>query len=295
MTPPTPGRGRWPRVAARAVLALYPRRWRRRYGPELDAVLRDTPASPRMLADLALGALDARLHPELTPDPGVPQDGARQAVATMLLAATTLTLVVAGFAKLGEDVTFPGSALADAIARAGLLVAAVAGGAVVARPLLAGLRWSLAERRPGVWLRLAAVPVAGGAWLLSAIVLGRAAGALGGGVAAHGTFLAWAGLSCALAWAAAGAAGTALRLVPTALPVPALGAGLWAVAAGALVSLGGIALWGLLAIARGDGAAPGLGGVPLAPAWTVLLLAVAAAAGILWRTARRPAGADLRA
>lgn len=48
-----------------ALLRLYPRAWRERYGDELLALLEDRPPSPLDLIDLARGAFDARLHPQL--------------------------------------------------------------------------------------------------------------------------------------------------------------------------------------------------------------------------------------
>jgi len=48
-----------------AILRLYPRAWRERYGDELLALLEDRPPSPLDLIDLTRGAFDARLHPQL--------------------------------------------------------------------------------------------------------------------------------------------------------------------------------------------------------------------------------------
>lgn len=48
-----------------ALLRLYPRAWRERYGDELVALLEDRPPSPLDLVDLVRGAFDARLHPQL--------------------------------------------------------------------------------------------------------------------------------------------------------------------------------------------------------------------------------------
>ena len=45
------------------LLALYPARWRRRYGEEFRAVLESRPLGPFDVADVLLGALDARLTP----------------------------------------------------------------------------------------------------------------------------------------------------------------------------------------------------------------------------------------
>src|SRR5205807_1080222 len=71
--PRTPGedarRGsRWI-VAARdmkLVLWLYPRSWRARYQPEVEALLRCTRLTPAVVRDLVRGAIDARLHPQWT-------------------------------------------------------------------------------------------------------------------------------------------------------------------------------------------------------------------------------------
>lgn len=45
------------------LLALYPTRWRRRYGEEFRSVLEARPLGPFDVADVLLGALDARLAP----------------------------------------------------------------------------------------------------------------------------------------------------------------------------------------------------------------------------------------
>lgn len=44
------------------LLHLYPARWRARYGDEFVAVLEERPLGPFDVADVLLGALDARLH-----------------------------------------------------------------------------------------------------------------------------------------------------------------------------------------------------------------------------------------
>ncbi len=44
------------------LLHLYPARWRARYGDEFAAVLEERPLGPFDVADVLLGALDARLH-----------------------------------------------------------------------------------------------------------------------------------------------------------------------------------------------------------------------------------------
>ena len=49
------------------LLRLYPTRWQRRYATEMDALLADDPPGIRARLDLALGALDAHLHPWWVP------------------------------------------------------------------------------------------------------------------------------------------------------------------------------------------------------------------------------------
>jgi hypothetical protein len=49
------------------VLALYPPRWRRRYGTELRALIAAQPFSLHTIVDLIAGAIDAWLEPQRTP------------------------------------------------------------------------------------------------------------------------------------------------------------------------------------------------------------------------------------
>jgi hypothetical protein len=46
------------------LLALYPPRWRRRYGEELRTLLREQSFSPAIVIDLVAGAIDAWLAPQ---------------------------------------------------------------------------------------------------------------------------------------------------------------------------------------------------------------------------------------
>jgi hypothetical protein len=49
------------------LVALYPVRWRQRYGDEFRAVLESRPLGPFDVADVLIGALDARLTPRRLP------------------------------------------------------------------------------------------------------------------------------------------------------------------------------------------------------------------------------------
>src|SRR5262249_17230650 len=48
------------------LLRLYPRAWRERYEEEFLALLEQTDSSPLDLVDVALGALDAHMKPQVT-------------------------------------------------------------------------------------------------------------------------------------------------------------------------------------------------------------------------------------
>ena len=48
------------------LLRLYPRRWRRRYGPEVEHMLAGRRFSLALAIDLIAGAIDVRLHPGVT-------------------------------------------------------------------------------------------------------------------------------------------------------------------------------------------------------------------------------------
>ena len=54
-------------VMATALIRLYPRRWRQRYGEEMRELLGEQKLSFRTVADLVAGAIDARLNPTRIP------------------------------------------------------------------------------------------------------------------------------------------------------------------------------------------------------------------------------------
>ena len=70
-------------LAARTLVRCYPRRWRRRYGDELLAVLEQHRAGPRTVLNLAVGALSMHL------DPSYRMEG-------VTMARLRITLIVAG-------------------------------------------------------------------------------------------------------------------------------------------------------------------------------------------------------
>lgn len=51
------------------LVRLYPAAWRARYGPEFEALLAERPPSRRDVLDIVLGAIDARLSPQVDSAP----------------------------------------------------------------------------------------------------------------------------------------------------------------------------------------------------------------------------------
>jgi len=74
-----------------AILRCYPRAWRERYGNELAELIAREPRSPRLALDLALGALDAHLHPQVG---ATGPSRARRVIGVAFLAGV---LVAAGY------------------------------------------------------------------------------------------------------------------------------------------------------------------------------------------------------
>ena len=78
--------------AARMLVRCYPRRWRRRYGGELLAVLEQHRAGPRTVLNLAVGAVSMHL------DPAYRMEGVTMArLRTTLVTAGVMLLVVGLF------------------------------------------------------------------------------------------------------------------------------------------------------------------------------------------------------
>ncbi|MDQ6743553.1 MAG: hypothetical protein M3Z97_11700 [Candidatus Dormibacteraeota bacterium] len=93
----------------RRLLRLYPRSWRRRYGREMEALVAQTPATPRAVLDLLRGALDAHLHGEWCGRPAAGRRSGRWATWTITFAAVYFG---AGFLALRAGLPGPLAALA---------------------------------------------------------------------------------------------------------------------------------------------------------------------------------------
>lgn len=164
---------------ARRLVRLYPRAWRERYGEEFLAVLEQRPASVSDLFDVALGALDAWLRPQMVSERKmVVVDRMRSSVLLVLWAWVGLVAAGVGFQKMTEYEDFVRAArdsvavgvafYAVMIGAVLSLAAVVVGGAPVA---FAALRKALAEGRKDVPLMFCVPPLSLAGFVGYALVL----------------------------------------------------------------------------------------------------------------------------
>ena len=192
-------------MIARALIALYPLGWRRRYGAEMAALLQDTGVDPRVALSLLAGAAGAHLRPRGWAGLVTPAERMRGTVATVALCWGAVVLAGAGYAKQTEDRPFFLGAhrhvlvgLRDAIAVlavAGALVVVVCGAPLLFHALAVAWR----ERRRDLILRLALAPAA----LVALVVVTALLLAVRAHPIDHSATLAWfalvgiVGLTCA--------------------------------------------------------------------------------------------------
>lgn len=105
-----------------AILRLYRRAWRERYGDEIAALLEEHPASLLDHFDLIRGAADARLHPQVPgadvpPEQEIPMNQ-RQLGIVAAIGGIAWILAVASFFVLTE----PGGDRQDTVGMIGLTV-----------------------------------------------------------------------------------------------------------------------------------------------------------------------------
>jgi hypothetical protein len=118
---------------ALALLALYPRAYRARYGEELRALLEDYPVTAATLLDLSRSALEAQLRPGALLDS--PPKRMRGTVSAAVALWIALVFVGSGFAKTTEDASFRAAEAAHPLlggARDAVAVLALASGVIVA-------------------------------------------------------------------------------------------------------------------------------------------------------------------
>lgn len=85
----------------RRLIALYPRAWRDRYAAEFDELLDDRPATLRDQIDIARGAIDAWIHPQVhgqrvAPSPTGPSRGGLLGSVTAVAGGGLLILAGVG-------------------------------------------------------------------------------------------------------------------------------------------------------------------------------------------------------
>lgn len=92
-----------------ALIRLYPAAWRARYGAEFEELLAERPPTRRDLFDIVVGAIDARVSPQLRGAPSGRDVGLTNRLAGVAAVAGGLTFSVAMLAVLlGDvDVTLP--------------------------------------------------------------------------------------------------------------------------------------------------------------------------------------------
>jgi hypothetical protein len=168
----------------RALVGLYPREWRRRYGDELVELLAMTSLTIPTVIDTLRGAVDAHLHlDQVLGSPRSAEMRTRSACSAMMVGWVMLGLAASGVAKSTEGAAFEAAARTHplialsrllAIAAFGITTAALAaaGAGVVG---VAARQFSRQRDRRG-WMLLV-LPVA-------CVVLVLAAGAGAGAVAA---------------------------------------------------------------------------------------------------------------
>jgi len=149
------------------MVRLYPRAWRERYGEEFGAVLEERRASVSDVCDVALGALDAWLHPQVVQGRSVTFmiGRLRRSILLVLWAWVGMVAAGVGFQKMTEYADFVraaresapvGWAFDDVVVGAIAALAAVLAGGILI--LFAVARDALDNRRRDV-LSLLCVPL----------------------------------------------------------------------------------------------------------------------------------------
>ena len=120
----------------RALLALYPGPWRRRYGFEFAALLEAQPPSPALIFDIVLGAIDAHLDPQVAEDGGDPLRRRMKEVVMEGLRSRSVLIAIGLLLPVALLVTayvIPG-VIRDGVVLGGLaIVTALATGLIVGR------------------------------------------------------------------------------------------------------------------------------------------------------------------
>jgi len=288
------------------LVRLYPSAWRARYADELLAWVAERDLGPLVAVDLARGALDAHLHPDLAGNRGISMpDRLRGSVLGVLCGYAAFVLAGTGYQKLTEYDDFVAAAhhhaavgVAFDAVLAGSLVALAAMLAAGAPVGLATVRQALAGHRE--LRRPLAVVAAGMVWFAGTIALlawhARTAGPLPAGqMGSAAGFYGWAA-SLVLA-AAVGVAGAvaAVRRAELAAGVLRFAAGAAVVTTCAMVvMLVATVVWGV-ALRAADPAlfhgAEGIRASSTAGSWALIVVCMAAATVVAGVACARGLGA----
>jgi hypothetical protein len=195
----TVGRGEMHRSAwVRVALRLFPVAWRERYGGEFGALLDETRATPPVLFDVLVAAVDAHVHPT-GPRRRWPLMIERVRLSELVVFSSWVVFVVAGLAFQRMTEGPPFSVVASSYPAVGLAYAAIVAGAVISLlavvaagvPIAVAIGWTALERRRwrqvgllavppvtlAIWVGLTAVlltlgdPPSSGPWRVGAFVL----------------------------------------------------------------------------------------------------------------------------
>jgi hypothetical protein len=190
------------RAWARVALRLYPSTWRDRFGTEFGVLLDETRATPAVLFDVLVAAVDAHLHPT-GPRRRWPLMIERLRLSELVVFASWVVFVVAGlaFQRMTEGAPYTG--IADAQPSVQWTWLAVVAGAVLSlcAVIFASLPIALAIARTAIAARqwrqvglLAVPPAALAIWVGVTAVLLSVAGTPPDGAARVALFLLWVGV-----------------------------------------------------------------------------------------------------
>jgi hypothetical protein len=274
---------------ARQLVRLYPRAWRERYGEEFLALLEEKPASVRDLLNVALGALDAWLKPQVASERRrVVVERIRGSLLLVLWAWVFLVVAGVGFQKMTEYADFVRAARESVLV--GVAFYAVVVGAVLAFAAVvvggtpvafAAVRRALAEGRRDVPLLFSVPPLMLAGFVGYVLLLTRVVYPVLGRTDVHdpanvALFLSLVGAfllaALASAWAvsaAVGRVGIGGRPVRFALYPAAV------VTFAMVVVLAGTAIWGLVLRAQDPALYAGDDGILATPTYASWLAIVA--------------------